>query len=172
MILRGIRREKGDQKRVKLPITPDLLLKIRTTLNLQNPQEALFWAACLVAFFGLLRKSNLLPPSVGAFHPDKHLSRNNLTRCHQGLTLSVSWSKTIQYKERKFMIPLPLLKDHPLCPVIALVSALSLDPNTCTSRIGPLFHACGITVTQPVFCGYVAALFGCSGCKQCCVQQP
>ena len=66
-VLKGISREKGTMVKRKLPITPQILLKIRSFLNLDNVQDSMFWAASLVAFFGLFRKSNLFHPAVKAF---------------------------------------------------------------------------------------------------------
>ena len=62
-VLKGIKREKGSEPKRVLPITPELLLKIYQRLDMSSPYWAYFWAACLVAFFGFLRKSNLFMES-------------------------------------------------------------------------------------------------------------
>ena len=49
-ILKGIGTVKGLSVKRKLPITPQILLNIKQKLNLNNPKDAVFWAACLVAF--------------------------------------------------------------------------------------------------------------------------
>jgi hypothetical protein len=83
-----------------------------------------FWAACLVLFYGILRKSNLFLDN-GAFDPEKQLTRDNfLVTNNESVTLAVSWSKTIQRKERTLYINLPVLVDHPLCPVSEIVAML------------------------------------------------
>ena len=56
-LLKGIQHEKGLEPKRKLPITPDILLKIQKQLNLSCPVDCAFWAACLVAFFGVFQKS-------------------------------------------------------------------------------------------------------------------
>ncbi|KAH3698916.1 hypothetical protein DPMN_073861 [Dreissena polymorpha] len=33
------------------------------------------------------------------------------------------WSKTIQFRSRPFDVPLPRMKDHNLCPVVAIFHA-------------------------------------------------
>ena len=44
----------------------------------------------------------------------------------QRLTLAVRWSKTIQYRQRVLLVPLPRIPLSPLCPSFALLSALRL----------------------------------------------
>ena len=75
--LRGIKRAKGLTVSQKKPITPQILLALRNQLNLDNPWHATFWAVCLVAFFGLLRKANLLCRGSTQFNPSKHLRRED-----------------------------------------------------------------------------------------------
>lgn len=127
-LLKGIRRAKGQQVNRKLPITPAILLQLRSHLNFQDPLHTVFWAICLLAFFSLLRKSNILPPSAHGFSPDKHLCRGDFTIQPWGLCVHIRWSKTIQFKERHLTLPLPALPKHPLCPVTAILAALALTP--------------------------------------------
>ena len=136
MVLKGIKRSKCHTVTRKLSITPQILLRIRTKLILSNPLDLLFWSTCLVAFFGLFRKSNLIPKSQSSFDPKKHLTVDDVQKCSQGLLLKIKWSKTIQYGERTYQAPLPYLKDHPLCPVTVLDALLSQNKETCGT---PLF---------------------------------
>jgi hypothetical protein len=57
--LRGIDRDLSREVTRKAPVTPDILLAIKRQLNLSLPTDDVFWAACLVMFYGLLRKSNI-----------------------------------------------------------------------------------------------------------------
>jgi len=136
-VLKGIKRDKGSVVKRKLPITPAILLGIRSQLHLQEPKDILFWAVCLVAFFGLFRKSNLLPATCHGFSTLKQLTRGDITKCSQGLAVRVKWSKTVQFRERQYQVPLPFLQGQPLCPVTALVSLMALDPGLPTQA--PLF---------------------------------
>ena len=149
MVLRGIKRQNGAEVKRKLPITPDLLLQIRTTLNFSLPPDVLFWAAALTAFFGLFRKSNLCPPSVKQFDPAKHFTTADLTRSVRGLALRVKYSKTIQFRERDYQVPLPFLSNHPLCPVTALLALLKVQSAGLPPK--PLFAVQGQLLTQPQF---------------------
>ena len=126
VVLKGIKKTKGNSVSRKLPITPQILLGIRASLNLKKPQDVLFWAACLVSFFGLFRKSNVVPKSPATFQPTKHFTVGDVCKCPEGLSIKVKWSKTIQFHERSFDVPLPFMLNHPLCPVTALMNLLML----------------------------------------------
>ena len=69
-VLTGIRRILG---------TPPMprLIRIQSRLNLNSSRHASFWAICLTAFFGLFRKSHLLPVSVSAFDPKRQFIRSD-----------------------------------------------------------------------------------------------
>lgn len=121
--LRGIDRVKGCEVRRKTPITPQVLLQIRDRLHLHKDTDAVLWAACLVLFFGLLRKSNLFPDKAADFDPNKQLTRDCFVLDDTCLKISVKWSKTIQRKEKTLSIELPCLYPHPLCPVSAVMHA-------------------------------------------------
>ena len=51
--------------------------------------------------------------------------------------INIKWSKTIQCGERVLQTQIPLLKNHPLCPVNALVNAFSHTKYA--SADGPAF---------------------------------
>jgi hypothetical protein len=151
-LLKGVRRHLGDTVNRKLPITPRILLAIRQLLDLTKPFDIVFWAACLVGFYSLLRKSNLLPPSPCP-RTRHHLCRRDVIRSPAGLALCIRHSKTIQFQERSLHAPLPFIPSHPLCPVTALVSLLCLGRHLPGDT--PLFSFAtpmGVTtLTQPHF---------------------
>jgi hypothetical protein len=133
-LIKGAKRVLGNTTSKKLPITPQILHRMFACISLSNNKDIVFWAACLVAFFSFFRKSNLFPPSASAFDPNIHLSRKDIVFHSKGCTLSVRWSKTIQYKERSLHIPLPRIPGSPLCPSQALLLAFNVNkhsnPNT------------------------------------------
>ncbi|CAC5418430.1 unnamed protein product [Mytilus coruscus] len=112
----------------KLPVTPQLLKKILTTLDLQNPNHISFWAACLVAFFSFFRKSNLFVPTLAEFDAGKHLSRQDIVFQTSGTLLRIRKSKTIQFANRLLEIPLPRILNSPLCPSQALLLHVKMIP--------------------------------------------
>ena len=61
LMKRASRRVLGDNPNRKSPITINMLIGIYHLLDLSRPFHAAVWALLLVAFFSLLRKSNLLP---------------------------------------------------------------------------------------------------------------
>lgn len=126
-LMNGIKRVKGTSVARKMPITPDVLLRIHHHLNLSSTLDASLWVACLILFFGLLRKGNVLPPSQAGFLPDRHLRRQDFYLHSWGVEVKLRWSKTIQFRQRVLSIPLPFLPlGHPLCPVSALLNYFQL----------------------------------------------
>lgn len=126
----------------KKPITPQILLAFKKHLNLDNPWHATFWAVCLVAFFGLLRKANLLCKGLSQFDPSKHLRRGDILFFPDWAIVINRWSKTIQFSQRILTIPLPRLDQHPLCPYTALRHAFQLVPAPLS---GPAFVTPALT---------------------------
>ena len=137
--LTGIEKAKGCVVHRKTPVTPDILLLIKRGLNLSCVEDCVFWAACLVLFFGLLRKSNLFQDN-GDFDASKQLTRDCFLETEQStVTVHVKWSKTLQCREKILTISLPLLPDHPLCPVTAVVAMFrSLGPAPPKSQAFPM----------------------------------
>ena len=77
--LRALKRELSTLPVQKLPISPGMLLQFVEYLDLSIPVHATLWACYLIAFFGFLRKSNLVPPTPQDFSPEKHLTRGNIS---------------------------------------------------------------------------------------------
>ena len=124
--LRGLRRHLGDTVKRKEPITPELLQIILQKLPIHTPRGASVWAACLLMFFGLLRRSNVMLTKNGDFDPSRHLRRKDLCFTSEGLRVSVRWTKTIQFRERTLTIPYPWKRGHPLCPTQGVYQAVRL----------------------------------------------
>ena len=136
-LLKGIKRVKGSAVSRKFPITPAILLQMRSRLDLRAPRDAVFWAACLIAFFGLLCKSNILAPDNQPFDCQKHLARCHFFTHAWGLEVQFGWSKTIQFSERRLSVVLPALPSHPLCPVTAVANCFAKTFGA--SPLGPAF---------------------------------
>ena len=92
--------------------------------------DASFWAICLIAFFGMFRKSHLLPTSTKSFNPAKQLTKEDFRFYPWGILLTIRWSKTIQFRERVVQIPLPRIPNSPLCPVEACTRAFRFTIHT------------------------------------------
>jgi hypothetical protein len=133
-VLKGISRHKGQIVHQKLPITIGILSSFVKVLNLQNSQDLTFWAACLVAFYGMLRKSSMFPEK----QVSGHMCISNCAMYSWGLKIDFNYSKTIQCKERRAYIVLPWNREKPdLCPVSTLLR--SLQSSGCRQAADNLF---------------------------------
>ena len=105
------------------PITSEIMLDMVTFLALTKRADLVFWLVIVVGFFTFFRKSNLIPDSKESFDPMKQLTRSDVQFDDTLAILNVSWSKTIQYRQRVVEVPLFPIPGSPLCPV-TLVKAL------------------------------------------------
>lgn len=105
-VIQGIKREKGAMSTSKLHITPEILDKIYSTLEMTTLNNLAFWVACLMAFLSFFRKSNVCMESAAKFQPDHHLCKEDISVSEEMVRVVVRWSKTIQFKERTLEIPL------------------------------------------------------------------
>ena len=136
-LLRGIKRVKGNTIHRKWPVTPSVLQAIHHQLHWNSLKDVVIWAAYLTAFFTLMRKSSLLPPSYTHFDPLKYLCRGDIQVHPNGISVPLKHSKTCQFREACPHLPLPALPGNStLCPVTAVVRLL------CPS----------LPATAPLFC--------------------
>ena len=120
LTLSGIKRLHGSSPSAKLPITPQLLVKLHSTINFASTLELVFWTACLLAFFTFFRKSNLFPSSSHQFDPARTLMRMDIQIISSFALVTVNWTKTIQFGERTLSITIPRIPGSVLCPFNAL----------------------------------------------------
>ena len=123
LLLRGVKRYLGTAVQRKAPITPRLLLRIVHLFAFDKPLHVAMWALFLVAFYSFLRKSNLVVDRAAQVSP-KVLLRSALCFDASFAYLTVRASKTIQFQERLFSLPLSRIPGSLLCPVAALVNHL------------------------------------------------
>ena len=133
MLKKAVKRCVKESVNRKHPITVSILyncFRLFTSCPLHLCMKALF----LIAFFSLLRKSNLVPlaraqvsSSSGCF-----LRRRDLLFTPDGVVLRVFKTKTLQFNERVLEIPLPHIPNSIFCPVQALKEYLAVthvDPD-------------------------------------------
>ena len=128
LVLLSAKKRLGCTPLTKLPITPSILLKVKSLMNLNVPLYSVLWCAFLIAFFAFLRKSNLVPPSNSGFDPAMHLARNSILRTDYGLLITFHKSKTVQCRERTITIPVTAIPGSPLDPVAAFDHMCQLIP--------------------------------------------
>ena len=107
--LKGLRAQLARPVHQKLPIHLAHLVKFHDALDLNLPEHLACWCAMLLAFFGCLRLSNLVPPAHGQFDPLKHLKRDDIRFKKNIVFLFYKWAKTNQHASKVSWIP--------ICPV-------------------------------------------------------
>lgn len=127
-IKKGLRRRLPYLSHQAAPITPLLLKQFHEKMNMSDPLDATLWALFLVAFFAMLRKSNLVPDKVSEFQLGKQLARQDVISGEHCLLLSCLWSKTNQFGQRCHRVPLVAIPNSPLCPVSAFTNMCLLVP--------------------------------------------
>lgn len=159
-VLKGVRRLKGDVVCRKVPMTVDVLLNIRATLNMHNMQDCTFLAACLIAFFGMLRKSSLFPPKGR-----QPLRVGCVQAFNWGLSVRFLYSKTVQNSERQTFVALPVNKNMLLCPCLALLQAWkSAGARSRTHPMLPITGGGGlVAMDQHSFTAKLAQVMGVLG---------
>ena len=109
----------------RLPITTKILRLLHSQLDHSVSLDSSFWAICLFAFYGMFRKSHLLPTISSSFNPKKQLTKSDFKIYLGRSCYHIRWSKTIQFRERVIDIPLPRIPGSRLCPTSALYRAFS-----------------------------------------------
>ena len=103
------------------------LYKISVTCDsLSDPP--LYRAIFLVAFYGFLRMSNIVPHSAKLFSQDRHFLRQDVIFGPPGIHLVIKWTKILQNHTDHHIIQLPTISNPYLCPVRALRSLLASRP--------------------------------------------
>ena len=126
MLKRGIKRVLAVAPVQKLPITVPMLLSMYSQLS-HSPKDLCFWAACLIAFYGFLRKSSLLQKSENC-DPRKGIMRGDLCKVStESMSIIFRNSKTIQFGQRVHVLPFAACTAHALCPIRALLTHLTVS---------------------------------------------
>ena len=141
-VLKGIKREEsesGMQKRVRLPISPNILRRIKAVWNCSGPSadQVMLWAACCLGFFGFMRAGEFTVPDGASYDPSSHLSVPDVAIDNPGkpgvIRIRVKQSKTDPF--RKGMDLYIGRTENDLCPVAALLQYLVYRGD----KRGPLF---------------------------------
>ena len=80
LVQSGIRRYTSEQQtgtvKIRLPITPAILCKIRDYWlpRSADPDIKMLWAAMTICFFGFFRSGEITVPSINSFNPSVHLA--------------------------------------------------------------------------------------------------
>ncbi len=115
-----------------LPITPAILRDIHKHLDLSIPVIQAFWAAALCAFYSFFRKSTLLP-MLNIHDCKTELCRKDVTFTPDGAEILVKQTKTLRFRDRILLVPIPKITGNILCPVLAMRELLLAAPNITSS---------------------------------------
>jgi integrase len=136
LLHRGITRLIGVPPKQKLPISVEILLKISRTLS-NLPSDIAFWACCVIAFFGFMRKSTLLP-LPDALASGKFIARSDVSNFSlSSFFVTIKHSKTIQFGQRVHVLPFVACPDTRICPVRGLLRHFGVSP---LPKTAPLFN--------------------------------
>ena len=150
LLLKAAKRNKSASSKPKAPIEVPHLLFIVSNANYMDACQFSFVAAVLIAFFGCLRRSNVVPPSEAGFDPSKHLTRSSITIHSDSIILALPWTKTLQNRDQIFTITIAKPQDCIIDPVAMYVSFITkypaqpLDPAFCFYKDGAR-----VVLTQP-----------------------
>ena len=134
LVLRGLKRIKGDCSEPMDPLFPEDLKLCFLQVNWQDPEERIIWIIVLLAFRTLLRKSHFVVD-----RDETHLLRvGDLSFTDDGCVINITSSKTIQFKERCYKIPVNYAKT-PLCVVTLLKDYLRENPKSDTDFLFTTF---------------------------------
>ena len=124
--MQGLKRRLAKVPFQVLPITPVILKKMFTHLDMTKVQDRALWCSYLVSFYGLLRKSSAVPKSA-TYAVHKVLVRRNVSVDVQNnmVYLYLGYGKTNNFCTRDVLIPIPGNLDPALDPVRHLAALFS-----------------------------------------------
>ena len=144
-VIRGVKQERAKRspgKRTRLPVTPEILLKLRGVweASSKHHNSITLWAACCLCYFGFLRSGQITVPSELAYDSGEHLNFSDIAVDSVAnpsmLKVRIKASKTDPFRQG---VDIFIGKtDNKLCPVAAmtLLSYLAKRGN----NEGMLFH--------------------------------
>ena len=142
-VLRGIKSEEAKDvrpSRQRLPVTPEVLLKIRQVLLTHHSDfdYIMLWAGFLICFFGFLRSGEITIPNAAAYDPAVHLNFSDISFDNASspniVQIRLKCSKTDPFRQG---VNVHVGKTgQTLCPVSALLNYLTIRGNS----PGLLFH--------------------------------
>ena len=136
-VLRGIKRSHGSSTSTRLPITDNIMMVIRQSLNMACADHCMFWAACTLGYFGFLRSAEFTVPNMASFSASLHLTVQDIAvdgvSAPSCMRVRIKASKTDPFRKRaEIHIGWGV---YPLCAVEAMMAYLMQRGNA----PGPLF---------------------------------
>ena len=111
------------------PITPQMLMKIYQHVNLKDEVDIVAFAALVIGFVLFLRKSNLVPDTLGGFREKEQLTGDDVL-CDDGhVMVDIKWSKTMQARDKELRLLLIPAKNKVVCAVFWSTHLVRRDPG-------------------------------------------
>ena len=124
--MQGLKRKLARVPYHVLPITSSILKKMFVHLNMSSMQDRALWCSYLVAFYGLLRKSNAVPKSKKVEVGKVLVRRNVMIDLSSNMVyIYLGYGKTNNFCTRDVIIPIPGNNDPALDPVSHLKALFS-----------------------------------------------
>lgn len=117
------------EKRIRLPVLQQDLIRIRGQLNLRTHEDAMYWAVMLMSFFGVNRGGDVLPQTQSGFDPEDDARRCDVSMEGADLMLLDLRENTKTGGKAGDFGYKPYVRDpgNPLCPVTAFENYAALD---------------------------------------------
>ena len=118
MTMQGLKRRLAKVPFQVLPITPAIMKRMFSHLNMSLLQDRALWCSYLLSFYRLLRKSSTVPKSAD-YNVNKVLVRRNILvdTANNMVYLYLGHGKTNNFCTRDVVIPIPGNSDPALDPV-------------------------------------------------------
>ncbi len=124
LMLKGLKRVMQHVVQQARPVTPELLKRLAQQVDKNSEEQKVIFLALLLGFYLFLQRSNLAPVSWRSLDKNKLLLKQDV-RVGTSLTLvHVKWTKTLQFQQRKLLLPLVETDDKDICPVSWLNSVV------------------------------------------------
>lgn len=139
-ILKGVKRSTRKKVRPRLPITPEILGRLRRSWDRQSNvfDAKMLWAASCLCFFGFLRSGEIVSPTTKSHDPAYHLTVRDVSvdsrEAPSRIQVQIKASKTDPFRQG-IMLHIGRT-DNCLCPVTAVLGYIVARG----SSPGPLFR--------------------------------
>lgn len=134
LVMKGLSRNLGTHVNRKIGLLPTDFRAIYSKLDMSDINTITKWAALMLSFRSLLRKSNLVQNTLK--DPGMVVLRSDLDFGSSGVILHVRKTKTIQRREYVLDVPVNFVSSSSMCAASMLASHLN---RTSHIKDGPLF---------------------------------